>query len=331
MTVLRLGLVGAGRIARDYIRVLETVPELSIVGTADLDAAARGRAASWTLAPTFSTVDRMLAETELDVVLIASPPATHCGAALQALDAGCHVFCEKPLATAADHAERMLAAARAADRVLMMASKFRFVDDVAEARRILQDGVIGDIAFYHNAFCSRVDMTERWNAVPEIAGGGVLIDNGTHSVDLARFLVGPIRRVSATFGPRVQPIDVEDSALLLFESERRTIGRIELSWSVDSPSEHFVEVHGAAGALQIGWRGSRYRTDGDWIAFGSGYDKGRAFGAQLRHFAAVVRGEAAPIIDDDDSLASVRIVEAAYRAAELGTWELTPSAVEIRS
>lgn len=327
---LKTVLIGAGRIAQDYVRVLETTPELDVIATVDPSPKARERAAAWTLAPTFADVGTMLSAHEPEAAIIASPPATHSDITCRLLAAGCHVFCEKPLATSVDEAEAMLAAATKSDRTLMMASKFRFVEDVARAREILRAGTLGHVAFYHNAFCSHVDMTDRWNAERTVSGGGVLIDNGTHSVDLARFLVGPIRRVSATFGPRVQPIEVEDSALLLFESEQLTIGRIELSWSVDAPSEHFVEIHGALGTLQIGWRGSRYRTSGDWIPFGSGYDKHRAFSAQLHHFAEVTRGTATPIIDHDDALASVHIVDAAYRAAARGTWESAPTPLEAR-
>ncbi len=318
---LRLALIGAGRIAQDYVLVLEQRKDLELVACVDPDPEARQRAAALATVPTHESIDALLAVEHFDAALIASPPATHADAAVRLLDKGCHVFCEKPLATSVQDARTMLDAAERANRTVMMASKFRFVPDVAEARKIVQSGTLGEIAFYQNSFCSHVDMVDRWNSDPAVAGGGVLIDNGTHSVDLARFLIGPIARVSATFGPRVQPIEVEDSALLLFESERRTVGRIELSWSVDRPSDWFVELHGSLGTLQIGWRGSRYRTTGEWTEFGTGYDKRAAFRAQLEHFADIVSGDREPIIGDEDAMASVRIVDAAYRAAERGTWE----------
>ena len=225
----------------------------------------------------------------------------------------------------------MLDAAERCHRTLMMATKFRFVDDTMRARELIANGTIGRATFYSNSFCSKVDMASRWNAELSVAGGGVVIDNGTHSIDLARFLIGPIARVSATFGPRIQPLDVEDSAVITFETAELALGRIELSWSIDKPTEHYVEIHGTGGTLQIGWKSSRYRSDqdsdGGWREFGSGYDKRSAFAVQLEHFAAVARGETEPLVTPRDALASVRIVEAAYRAAHDRTWE-TLSPVE---
>ena len=68
------------------------------------------------------------------------------------------------------------------------------------ARRLLHEGCIGTLAMFENVFCSHVDMRRRWNSVRSVAGGGVLIDNGSHAVDVARYLAGPIVRVHAWFG-----------------------------------------------------------------------------------------------------------------------------------
>lgn len=318
---LRTALIGCGRIAQDYITVLADSTRIQLTDVVEPDAAARAAAVGRTGARGHADPADLFAASALDAVVIASPPSTHADLATQALACGAHVFCEKPLATSTVDAERMFAASAAAGRHIMMATKFRFVDDVAAARRLIADGAIGTPTFYSNVFCAHVDMAGRWNTDPARSGGGVLIDNGTHSIDLARFLIGPIARVSATFGPRIQPVEVEDSAVLLFEGATRAVGRVELSWSVDQPTEHYVEVHGEKGTVQIGWQGSRVRTSGGWSPFGSGYAKHRAFAAQLEHFADVVQGAAEPIVTLRDALASVRIVDAAYRAARNGTWE----------
>jgi predicted dehydrogenase len=322
---IRLLLAGCGRIAADYLAVLRELPGLQPVAAVDPDPAARARASAAGLAVE-GDLGRALSTHRPRAALVLAPPRAHAPLTRSLLAAGCHVFCEKPLAIGVDEARAMLDAAAAADRTLMMATKFRFVEDVALARRMIEDGVVGKVAFYHNAFCARVDMRERWNSRAEIAGGGVLIDNGTHAVDLARHLLGPIARVSASLGPRVQPIDVEDSAVLLFESRAGALGRIEVSWSLDVPDDHYVEVHGAAGTLRIGWHGSRYRTvrDDAWITFGSGYDKRGAFARQLAHFADVVRGRAEPLVSAVDALVSVLVVDAAYRAAREHRWEEVP-------
>ena len=82
---------------------------------------------------------------------------------------------------------------------------------------------------------------------------------------------------------------------------------------------------GLVGALEVGWQGSRYKTDGgDWQAFGEGYDKVTAFRSQLQNFFACARGEAEPVIDDTDARASVVVIERAYKAARQERWVEVP-------
>jgi predicted dehydrogenase len=231
-------------------------------------------------------------------------------------------LCEKPLAPGLAAAERMVQAAERAGRVLMMGSKFRFTEDMQQARALLDDGAIGDVLLFENVFCSRVDMTRRWNGIRAVAGGGVLIDNGCHSVDIARYLLGPIARVQAQFGKPVQPLEVEDTARLLFESSGGAMGSIDLSWSLHKEVPSYVQLYGSRGTMEIGWRVSRTKLEGqaDWTAFGRGYDKVAAFAAQLRNFAGVIAGTEPPVITHEDALASVSVIEEAYRSATEQKW-----------
>lgn len=326
---LAVVLVGCGAIAGAYVQALRQVPGLRLGAAVDPDPAARQRFADGGV-PVAASVDTLPAGLRLAAALLLTPPHLHESLAVQLLHRGLHVLCEKPLATGVAAAERMLAAARAAGRVLMMGSKFRFTPDVAAAHALLAEGVCGDVVLYENVFCSHVDMTRRWNAVPAHSGGGVLIDNGCHSVDLARFLLGPIASVQATFGRRVQPIPVEDTARLAFVAAGGALGAIDLSWSVHKETDHYVRVHGTRGVLEVGWRGSRCKpAGGGWRAFGHGYDKIQAFAAQLQNFAGVVRGDEAPVIGDADALASVVVIDTAYRSAAEQRWLPVPGAATI--
>jgi len=323
--VLQLALVGCGGIAGAYLQALHGLAGTRLVAAVDTDPARRTLCGP-DVAP-FATVEELLvaraAGLTVDAALVLTPPVSHEALAVQLMAAGIHVLCEKPLAVSGEAARRMVAASRQHGRVLMMGSKFRYTPDMLRARQLLDEGAIGTLLLYENVFCSKVDMTRRWNSDPATAGGGVLVDNGSHSVDIARYLMGPIRRVAAQFGRKVQPIPVEDTARLLFESANGAVGSVDLSWSLTKEVPSYVRLYGDKGTLEVGWKSSRLKREGEreWTPFGSGYDKVGAFRAQLEDFAAVVTDRRTPRIGATDAIASVLVVEAAYRSARDHCWQ----------
>src|SRR5258708_22451015 len=162
---------------------------------------------------------------------------------------GKDVLWEKPLTISSAHAEELVRAADEQELVLMMASKFRYVDDIIKAKAILEAGILGRVILYENTFCGKAMMKDRWNASQEIAGGGVLIDNGTHSVDVARYLFGPIQELQAQSGIHAQSLEVEDTARLQFRTRAGVIGMIDLSWSINKEGDHYISVFGSEGTL----------------------------------------------------------------------------------
>jgi predicted dehydrogenase len=262
------------------------------------------------------------ARSGLDAALICSPPAYHRDAALTLMDNGVHVLCEKPFAPTTADAHAMVDAANKAEVTLMMASKFRYAEDVIRAKSMISSGMLGQVLFYDNCFSGIVNMRERWNAVPEISGGGVLIDNGTHSVDIVRYLLGPIKRVFAFEGKRVAGLPVEDTVTLSFQTADNVMGTIRLSWSVQVDTATYIDVTGTEGAMRVGWKGSDYKRAGitQWMSFGVGYDKIASFRLQVDNFIKTCRGAEPPRITKEEGLSSVAVVEAAYQSLETGSW-----------
>ncbi len=325
---LRLALVGCGGIARAYAEALRRVPALRPVAVVDPAPAARAALGGLVAAPQFVDLDALWrADLRLDAALVLTPPDTHEPLCCRLLAAGAHTLCEKPLAPTVAAAARMQGIARTAQRLLMLGSKFRYTADVVAARKLVAAGAIGAIVRGEIVFAARVDMRHRWHSDPARAGGGVLMDNGSHAADLARCLLGPITRVSAAFAPRVQPLAVEDTVQLQFVTEGGTLGTVDLSWSLQPDSPTYVRLLGADGTIEIGWRQSRWRRHGDeWLPFGGGYDKVAAFAAQLADFAAACAGTAAPGIDDADAMAAALVVASAYRSAHEQRWVDVPPA-----
>jgi predicted dehydrogenase len=319
---VKMGLIGAGRIAQSYVDVFEVLDDVELVAVADPVEAARNGVAERTGCAPFADHESLVASADVDAVLICTPPSTHTEVARHFVEAGVAVLCEKPLAIYPERARRLIEFADQRGVLVTMASKFRYAKDVAEAKRILESGLVGETILFENIFASHVPMSGRWNADPAVSGGGVLIDNGTHSVDIARFMLGPIAEVSAVEGKRVQGLAVEDTAEIYLRSVDGAMGTVDLSWSIDKAVDAYIGLYGSEGTIQVGWRGSRYRrvADGEWVQFGDGYDKVGAMSAQVRNFARAVAGEEELVITADDAIASVDVVAAAYRSMGRNHW-----------
>jgi predicted dehydrogenase len=322
---LRLGLVGAGAIARTHVEAVGRAACAEITGVADVRLAAARELAAGLGVPAFASHRELADALPLDGVIVCTPPASHPAVSSFFLERGVSVLCEKPLAIDSESARRMLGAAARSGARLMMASKFRYVDDVARARELVASGALGEIALFENAFTSRVDMRGRWNADPRVSGGGVLIDNGTHSVDLMRFFIGPVAELQVWEGRRSQGLPVEETVTMLVRSASGVMGTIDLSWTIHKELGCYFNIYGSLGTVCVGWRQSRYRIgSGEWVTLGAGYDKLQALSAQLANFCGVIRGEAGPLTTPEDALASVEVIEAAYAALRESRWHAVP-------
>lgn len=324
----RFGLVGAGRIAETYAQAFAglaaegAAPIAVLAAVADVRPEAAAALAGRLGCPAFESYRAMSMAMSgpraLDAVVVCTPPVTHPEIALHFLRRGVHVLCEKPLSIDIRSARLMAYGARRSGALLAMASKFRYAEDVIRARRLVEAGTIGELVEVENSFTSRVAMAARWNSDPALSGGGVLIDNGTHSVDLVRLFLGALSEVQVVEGARLQGLAVEETVRLFVRGTGGAGGAmasIDLSWSVSREADAYLTLYGTAGVIQVGWRESRYRASGSgWVPFGAGYDKLQAFRSQIGNFVRAVRGEEEMRITMEDALASVEVVEAAYRS-----------------
>lgn len=319
---LRFGLVGAGGIAQSYVQVFEPYESAGIVGVADTRVEAARSTAEELGCPAYGSHEEMLGAASLDAALVCTPPATHHDICLHFLEREVPVLCEKPLTLDAGSARHLLEVADRKSTTLTMAAKFRYVEDVIHAKAVVTSGILGELILFENAFASRVNMAGRWNSDPAVSGGGVIIDNGTHSVDVARYLLGPIAELMAVEGKRVQGLPVEDTAQLFIRSVDGVMGTIDLSWSIDKELDNLIKVYGTHGMIEVGWRESRYRqtSSPDWVVFGEGYDKLSAMRRNVDNFCRSLRREEPLLITAKDAMASVEVVETAYASLRENHW-----------
>ncbi|MCW2978879.1 MAG: oxidoreductase domain protein [Solirubrobacterales bacterium] len=184
-TLPRLGFLGVGWIGRHRMEALDKDGLARIAAVADPQEEALDAAAA--VAPEAARAASLeeLLEHELDGIVIATPSALHADQAVAALERGIAVFCQKPLARDAEETRRVLTAAREANRLLGVDLSYRHVEALRAAREAVRAGSIGRLHSIDLTFHNAYGPDKPWFTDPELAGGGCLIDLGTHLVDLA--------------------------------------------------------------------------------------------------------------------------------------------------
>lgn len=324
---LRFGLVGAGRIAQTYAQAFRGTPNACLTAVADVNAEAATELAKQAECSMWVSHVELAESGAIDAVVVATPPAVHGPIAIDFLKRGIPVLCEKPVSFTAETAREIRRSARESKVLFTMASKFRYAQDVVRARNIVDSGILGDVVLFENTFMSYVDMKQRWNSDRRISGGGVLIDNGTHSVDIMRYFIGPLATIHAVKGPALQGLSVDETVHVNARAEQGAIGRMDLSWSINKQSDDYIAIYGSRGTLRVGWKASLYRQAGNsnWVQFGNGYDKVQAFHDQIVNFSAAIQGVEQLVIDADDAIASVEAIQAGYESLARDSWTRVPN------
>jgi predicted dehydrogenase len=223
---VRTAVVGLGYWGPNLVRVLNEIEDAEVCWVCDLDEdALRKIARRYPGARTTTSLDEVLADDELEAVAIATPVSTHHPLVVAALEAGKHVFVEKPMAASVDEATELIELATAAQRVLMPGHTFLYSPPVVHSRDVIRRGDLGEIFFIST---SRVNLGLHQNDV------SVVWDLGPHDFSILRYWLGeaPVR-VSAMSRSCVFD-DSADVAFINLEYESGTVAHVELSWLAPS-------------------------------------------------------------------------------------------------
>ena len=252
--VLRAGIVGAGWIGQQHAETIGRRDDIEVSAVCDMDPERAAQVAALSGAQEFSDWRQMLDSADLDVLWICTPPRAHAALAVAALDAGLPLYLEKPIARTLDDAAEIVAAAARGTTVCTVGYQWRAVEVLGDLHRALAGQTIGCLVGQSvGGTQSRPWFLDR------AAGGGNLLERGSHHIDLARVLAGEVGAVQAAgssvrLAPRpAGPAgDIDDAVSILLHFTSGAVGTIVIGWTSDGlPGRYLVEVTAPDAALRL--------------------------------------------------------------------------------
>lgn len=315
---MRIGLIGAGAVARFHITAATILDGIELAAVCDLDAQAARRAASGTSAAVFTDYRAMLDAGAIDAVIVNTPHALHLPMAEDAASAGVHVMVEKPMATTVEDCDRLIAACAATGVALTVGHIQHFLPDKMAARRVIDAGELGEVRLIRDNRSTdyRPGSRSGWFFSPAISGGGALMNIGGHCLDRSLWLAdGRAVEVLASMVNRFDsPVETDGGMLVRLDNG---VGVTITVISDPATRGDSMTVVCDRGVIEVDpRRGTTLHADGhSRIVHATGADDiQRGFTAQLADFAAVVAG-AEPAVPLAHARHVVEVVLAAYRSA----------------
>ncbi len=339
---ISIAVVGAGLIGRRHVGHVQACPEASLHAIVDPTDAARDLAAACGT-PWFADIGALLAAGKPDATIVATPNSLHVEHGLAAIAAGLPTLVEKPIADSVEGARRLVAAADQAGVPLLVGHHRRHNPLIARAKETVASGKLGRIVAAHAFFWifkpdSYFDVA--WRRSP---GGGPVLINLIHDIDLLRHLVGEIESVQALQSNAVRGHPVDETTALAFRFENGALGTANISDTIVAPwnwehnasenrdfprsDQNFLYIGGTHGSLSLP-RLELWTNDGgrSWLnpfsATRIAAHEENPLDRQILQLCRVARGEEPPLVPGVDGLRTLEVVDAVRRAAASGMTEL---------
>jgi len=328
MKALKVGIIGAGLQARRRIPVFKDTrdAELTIIAAAHFE---RARQLA-EIVGCEATDDwrKVTGSDEVNVVLVCTPPDLHAPVSISAMENGKHVLCEKPLARTIEEAKEMVNVAQKNGVKLKCGFNHRHHRSINQAKKWFDEGIVGDLSFMRCVYgiCGRPGYEKEWRANPKIVGGGHLMEQGIHGIDLFRWFAGDLSQAvgfTATRYWKIAPL--EDNAFALFRTPEGQIA--SLHSSLTQWKNHFTfEIYGQDGYIRADGLGGSYGVEQVALgkrSFGEPFredviefrGEDRSWHEEWKEFMTSIREDREPIGNGHDGLQALRLVFAVYESA----------------
>ncbi len=325
---MNVGIIGAGLIGGKRAAALTAFPADHIVVVCDTDAQRADNLAATARCEAVTDWRDVVSRADVDIVVNAAINSVLEPITVEAFAQGKHVLCEKPLGRSAMEAQRMVEAAAKADRILKTGFNHRFHPAILEALARCSDGSIGDILTIRARYGhgSRPGMEKEWRSSKELCGGGELLDQGVHVIDLIRAFGGEIAEVYSRVETKFWNIEVEDNAFAILRLDSGATCQFHVSWT-NWRNVFSFEVSGTAGYIAINGLGGSYgpetleighrrpeggRPDIETITYDP---EDTSWGMEWMEFRDAIDNKRQPGGSGLDGLMANRVVEALYESS----------------
>lgn len=333
MRPVRYAIIGCGMIAKYHVAAIQNCAEAQAVGVCGNDPVrARAFAQQHDLVA-YPSTEAIWADDGIDAVCICTPSGVHAAYALEAIAHGKHVLIEKPMALSVADCDRILREAQKKSVLVGVVSQLRFSPAIVQVKRAMERGVLGKLACadlymkYHRS--QAYYDSAAWRGTWKMDGGGALMNQGIHGVDLLQYLAGPVDSIYAKAKTQLRKIEVEDTLSAIAEFRSGAIGVIQADTSLYSGFSRRLELNGEKGTIileedkillwdvadepmppQEQCRGQEIRSFSDPSRISSlGHTR------QIANFTAAVQGREALLVDGQEGRKVLRIILGAYRSS----------------
>ena len=355
MKTYYVGILGGGNISDTHARAAAGVAAVRVSAVYGQNAERSAQLAGRAGATPYADLDRFLDHRPMDVVAIGSPSGLHAEHAMAAVSRGLHVIVEKPLDISTARIDELIAAAERAGVKVGVFFQDRLKPDVLRMKEIVESGRLGTpVLASGRVKWYRPDEyfgKSRWRGTWALDGGGALMNQGIHTIDVLAWMFGRVARVSAFAATRVHPIEVEDTLTATLEFESGALGVVEASTCVYPGYSRRVELTGREGTLILEGdslvvmdlrdgqipnpppaRGITQRASArrrQQSAQSATVGDAASHQRMIEDFVRAIETNGTPACDAHEGRKSVEIVEAIYRSAREKRWVEIPRAPEL--